>query len=120
MPFKIFWDSFWFAVDNAITLVVFDLDLWTVAYAYSRRSYLYTGHHTDKHNKSGAQLTFLQRFAGKKTLVRVSNGSVTKEFLIHRFGESRQIPIDSLNVSQTEAYKFPIDSNKWFYNLSKE
>ena len=67
--FKVFWDSFWFAVDNATVLVVFEPDLWTVAYAYSERSYLFTGNHTDKHNKSGDRLTFLQRFAGKKTLV---------------------------------------------------
>jgi len=81
---------------------------------------LFTGHNTDKHAKSGAHLTFLQRFAGVKTLVRVNNGSETKEFIIYRHGESRQIPIDSLNVAQVETYKFPIDLNKWFYNLSKE
>jgi hypothetical protein len=91
-----------------------------VAYAYSKRSYLFTGHHTDKHNKSGAKLTFLQRFAGKKTLVRANNGKETKEFLIYKHSESRQIPIDSLNVIQYEVYRFPIDLNKWFYNLSKE
>jgi hypothetical protein len=62
----------------------------------------------------------LQRFAGKKTLIKVNNGSETKEFLIHRHGESRQIPIESLNVAQHEEYRFPIDLNKWFYNLSKE
>jgi len=70
--FKVFWDSFWFTVDNATTLIIFDRDLWTVAYAYSSRSYLFTGHHTDKHCKSGAQLTFLQRFTGMKTLIRIN------------------------------------------------
>jgi hypothetical protein len=54
VSFKIFWDSFWFAVDNATTLIIFDIDLWSVAYAFSQRSYLFTGHHTDKHGKSGA------------------------------------------------------------------
>ena len=77
---------------------MFEPDLWTVAYAHSERSYLFTGHHTDKHNKSGAWLTFLQRFAGNKTLVRANNGNEVEEFLIERNGESRQIPIDSLNV----------------------
>jgi hypothetical protein len=96
--FKVFWDSFWFAVDNATTLILLELDLWTVVYAHSSRSYLYTGHHTDKHGKSGTCLTFLQRFAGLKTLVRVRNGSESDEFLIQKHGESRQIPIDSLNV----------------------
>lgn len=49
----------------------------------------------------------------------MNNGTETKEFLIHKQGESRQIPIHSLNVIQHEVYRFPIDLNKWFYNLSK-
>jgi hypothetical protein len=53
-------------------------------------------------------------------LVRINNGSETKKFKIYRHGESRQIPIESLNVIQYEEHRFPIDLNKWFYNLSKE
>ena len=56
---KVFWESFWFSVDAATTIIDFQADLWTVVYAYSSRSYLFTGHHTDKHAKSGAQLAFL-------------------------------------------------------------
>jgi hypothetical protein len=59
VSFKEFWDSFWFAIDNAATIIDLQSDLWTVVYAYSSRSYLYTGHHTDRHNKSGSMLTFL-------------------------------------------------------------
>lgn len=59
VSFKMFWDSFWFAVDAATTVIDFQPELWTVVYAHSSRSYLYTGHHTDKHAKSGAQLTYL-------------------------------------------------------------
>lgn len=59
VSFKVFWDSFWFSVDAATTIIDFQADLLTVVYAYSSRSYLHTGHHTDKHTKSGAQLTFL-------------------------------------------------------------
>ncbi len=87
--FKVFWDSFWFAVDAATTLVIFEPDLWTVVYAHSKRSYLFTGHHTDRHAKSGVWLTFLQRFAGARTLVRVNNGSEVKQFLIFRHGHAR-------------------------------
>ncbi len=94
--------------------------MWTVAYTYSSRSYLFTGHHTDKHSKSGALLTFLQRFAGAHTLVRVANGEEQKVFLIHLHGHPRQIPIASLNVKQVEENKMPIDMNKWFYHLSEE
>ena len=121
VSFKVFWNSFWQTVDNAATLVVFEPDLWTIAYAYSERSYLFTGHHTDVHNKSGARLTFLQRFVGATTSIRANNGSETKEFNnVKRHGGSRQIPIDSLNVVQCETYKFPIDMDTWFYNLSQE
>ena len=95
-------------------------DILTVVYAYCQRSYLYSGHYADRHNKSGAQLTFLQRFAGENTLVRANNGKDTKEFLIYKHGESRQIPIHSLSVVQYEVYRFPIDLTKWFYNLSKQ
>jgi hypothetical protein len=56
---KTFWDSFWFSIDAATAIIDFQADLWTVVYAYSLRSYLFTGHHTDKHAKSGARLTFL-------------------------------------------------------------
>ena len=56
---KVFWDSFWFSVDAATAIIDFQADLWTVVYAYSSRSYLFTGHYTDKHAKSGTQLTFL-------------------------------------------------------------
>jgi len=116
VSFRVFWDSFWLTVDNAVALVVFEPDLWTIAYAYSERSYLFTGHHTDVHNKSGARLTFLQRFAGAKTTIRANNGRETKVFNnVKRYGESRQIPIESLNVVQQETYKFPIDMDKWFY-----
>jgi hypothetical protein len=85
----VFWDSFWFSVDAATTLIDLQADLWTVVYAYSSRSYHFTGHHTDKHSKSGSQLAFLQRFAGARTLVRVSNSEKNKEFLIERHGHSR-------------------------------
>ena len=120
VSFKVFWDSFWLTVDNAVTLMVFEPDIWTIAYAYSERSYLFTGHHTDVHNKSGARLTFLQRFAGATTTIRANNGKEMKEFYhVKRHGESRQIPIESLNVVQCETYKFPIDMSKWFYHLSR-
>jgi len=90
VSFRVFWDSFWLTVDNAVALVVFEPDLWTVAYAYSERSYLFTGHHTDVHNKSGARLTFLQRFAGATTTIRANNGKETKEFRnVKRHGECR-------------------------------
>ena len=90
VSFKVFWDSFWVTVDNATALVVFEPDLWTIAYAYSERSYLFTGHHTDFHNKSGARLTFLQRFAGATTTIRANNGKEMKEFYhVKRHGESR-------------------------------
>jgi hypothetical protein len=59
ISFKQFWDSFWLSVDAATTIIDFQPDLWTIIYAYSSRSYLFTGHHTDKHAKSGVQLTFL-------------------------------------------------------------
>ena len=99
--------------------MVFEPDIWTIAYAYSERSYLFTGHHTDVHNKSGARLTFLQRFAGVTTTIRANNGRETKLFdNVQRHGGSRQIPIESLNVVQQETYKFPIDMDKWFYYLS--
>ena len=65
--FKVFWNSFWFSVDAATAIIDFLADLWTTVYAYSSRSYFFTGHHTDKHAKSGAQLTFLQRFASVNT-----------------------------------------------------
>jgi hypothetical protein len=59
VSFKTFWESFWLAVDSATTIIDFGENLWTVAYAYSSRSYLFTGNHADKHAKSGAQFSFL-------------------------------------------------------------
>ena len=54
VSFKKFWNSFWFSIDAATGIIDFQADLWTIVYAYSSRSYLFTGHHTDKHAKSGA------------------------------------------------------------------
>ena len=72
------------------------------------------------HANSGSPLAFLQRFAGVRTLIRVPSDNGAKEFPTERHGHCRQIPIDRLTVTQSEAYKFPIDLNKWFYNLSQE
>ena len=89
MSFTVFWDSFWFTVDNATTLIVFDRDIWTVVYAYSSRSYLFTGHNSIVHANSGSQLAFLQRFAGVRTLIRVPSENGAKEFPTERHGHCR-------------------------------
>ena len=115
--FKDFWQCFWDVIDEHTVLISFEPDAWAVCYAFCKNSSLYSGYEVDKHNKSGSMLTFLKRFAGKRTIVFIRD----KQFLITKHGEIRQIPIDSLNVMQQKEYDgFPIDSAKFEYYLSEE
>lgn len=115
--FKDFFQSFWHVIDEHTVFISFEPDAWAVCYAYCTNSHLYSGCEIDKHNKSGSMLTFLKRFAGKRTIVFIRY----KQFTITRHGDIRQIPIESLNVMQHKEYDgFPIDPSKFDYYLSEE
>mmetsp|Transcript_6353 Transcript_6353/g.4797 ORF Transcript_6353/g.4797 Transcript_6353/m.4797 type:complete len:170 (-) Transcript_6353:479-988(-) len=103
---------------NAHALVAFERDIWAIAYYYTSRSCLYTGHEVNRTSKSGSRAAFLKRYLypGQRCLV-FAGGELFGECL--KLNGTMQLPISSLNEYHTEEYELGLNP-VFSYHLGRE